>query len=40
MSLRSGDCGPDLWFSFQWFADGSCVIPVWNGPEYASIEQL
>ncbi|KAI5481072.1 hypothetical protein MNV49_006258 [Pseudohyphozyma bogoriensis] len=38
MHLREGDCGPDEWFTFEWFADGTdCRIPVWNGPEYARI---
>ncbi|GAA6061179.1 hypothetical protein JCM10212_002392 [Sporobolomyces blumeae] len=37
MALRTGtDCGDDLWFGFEYFADGrDCDIPVWNGPEYA-----
>ncbi|GAA5863323.1 hypothetical protein JCM1840_007487 [Sporobolomyces johnsonii] len=40
MALRVGpDCGPDLWFGFEYFADGrDCEIPVWNGPEYAQID--
>ncbi|GAA5923897.1 uncharacterized protein JCM15063_005493 [Sporobolomyces koalae] len=38
MALRTGpDCGDDLWFGFEYFADGrDCEIPVWNGPEYAA----
>ncbi|GAA5954821.1 hypothetical protein JCM3765_007784 [Sporobolomyces pararoseus] len=41
MALRTGsDCGSDLWFGFEYFADGrDCEIPVWNGPEYALLEQ-
>ncbi|GAA5823002.1 hypothetical protein JCM5353_007849 [Sporobolomyces roseus] len=40
MALRTGsDCGSDLWFGFEYFADGrDCEIPVWNGPEYAKHE--
>ncbi|GAA5887178.1 hypothetical protein JCM16303_002217 [Sporobolomyces ruberrimus] len=41
MALRTGsDCGDDLWFGFEYFADGrDCEIPVWSGPEYAKLEQ-
>ncbi|GAA6011354.1 hypothetical protein JCM11491_002755 [Sporobolomyces phaffii] len=41
MALRTGsDCGSDLWFGFEYFADGrDCDIPVWNGPEYALVER-
>ncbi|KAK4052094.1 hypothetical protein OIV83_002388 [Microbotryomycetes sp. JL201] len=37
MALRSGpDCGTDMWFAFEQFADGAdCEIPAWNGPQYA-----
>ncbi|KAK4050568.1 hypothetical protein OIO90_005035 [Microbotryomycetes sp. JL221] len=37
MALRSGpDCGSDMWFAFEQFADGAdCEIPAWNGPLYA-----
>ncbi|GJN87830.1 hypothetical protein Rhopal_000785-T1 [Rhodotorula paludigena] len=40
MAYRSGpDCGPDMWFAFEYFADGrECSIPAWNGPEYAREE--
>ncbi|BGP37220.1 hypothetical protein JCM10449v2_001125 [Rhodotorula kratochvilovae] len=40
MAYRSGpDCGPDMWFAFEYFADGrECTIPAWNGPEYARLE--
>ncbi|GAA5894452.1 uncharacterized protein JCM6883_002107 [Sporobolomyces salmoneus] len=41
MALRVGpDCGSDLWFGFEYFADGrDCEIPVWNGPEYALLDR-
>lgn len=40
MAYRSGpDCGPDMWFAFEYFADGrDCEIPAWSGPEYARLE--
>ncbi|SCZ92522.1 BZ3500_MvSof-1268-A1-R1_Chr5-2g07940 [Microbotryum saponariae] len=36
MALRQGtDCGSDVWFAFEYFADGrDCTIPVWSGPEH------
>ncbi|SCV72559.1 BQ2448_4096 [Microbotryum intermedium] len=36
MALRQGaDCGSDVWFAFEYFADGrDCHIPVWSGPEH------
>ncbi|BGP13219.1 hypothetical protein JCM10213_005011 [Rhodosporidiobolus nylandii] len=40
MAWASGsECGADLWFRFEDFADGrDCAIPAWNGPEYARLE--
>lgn len=40
MSQRKGtDCGPDMWFGFEYFADGrDCEIPAWVGPHYARQE--
>ena len=37
MDWRTGpDCGPDMWFAFEQFADGDdCDIPAWIGPHYA-----
>lgn len=42
MAYRSGpDCGPDMWFAFEYFADGrDCEIPAWSGPEYARVDDL
>ncbi|GAA5974128.1 hypothetical protein JCM11641_003451 [Rhodosporidiobolus odoratus] len=34
------ECGPDMWFRFEDFADGrDCQIPAWNGPECAALEE-
>ncbi|KAM0751823.1 hypothetical protein T439DRAFT_219924 [Meredithblackwellia eburnea MCA 4105] len=39
MAWREGDCGPDMWFGFEYFADGrDCRIPAWVGPYYARLE--
>lgn len=39
MAQREGDCGPDMWFSFEYFADGrDCRVPAWVGPVYAKLE--
>lgn len=39
MAERQGDCGPDMWFGFEYFADGrDCQVPAWVGPHYARLE--
>ncbi|KAL8277616.1 hypothetical protein RQP46_010048 [Phenoliferia psychrophenolica] len=39
MAEREGDCGTDMWFGFEYFADGrDCRIPAWVGPHYAKLE--
>lgn len=34
-AYRSQGCGPDVWFTFEFWADGEdCFIPAWIGPEH------